>query len=111
MGGDDDVARQHVAFGLHNGQLQRAAHRRHGAIGVGDHADARRARADAAQAADNAERRRAAAAGFALRARNIDANEIGAPFRPADAFKAGVHAGKSGKKIHHLLTVDQCAVE
>ena len=61
VGGDDDVAGQAVAGRRHLHQLEGGGQGRHAAVGVRDHADGRRARAHAAQPADDAQGRRVAA--------------------------------------------------
>ena len=75
--GNDDISLERVAAPVHPGQLQCHAERRQRAVPVGYEALYDRACADAAEAADNAERPGSPAAAFAVVTRDAYPHEVG----------------------------------
>ncbi len=82
MRGDDNIAREDIAFVLHIDQFECTGQRSNGSIGIGNQADALRASTDATQLSHNTQRRSFAAQGMTAQARDNDFDKIGQAFFP-----------------------------
>ncbi len=103
VGGDDDVARQHVAVHPHARQLERARHRGDRAVAIGDEPDLLGARADPPQTADDAERRRVATGAPARGAGNDHAHCVGSSARTGQRRHLdGVESGRAERVRNHV---------
>ena len=103
VGGHDDVALEHVAVLVHLDELERRGEGCDRAVAVGHGADHLGAGAQAAEAADDAERGGAAAGRLAVRAGDEDLDAVRAAALAAHALDGDVRGAVGAQEVGNLV--------